>query len=75
MLQCELWLLTGDWINSSAVTAPTRRALCLGGIPAAAEARLPCTMDGSAELDVQATPAFAVLDELFKSGKIGTETK
>jgi hypothetical protein len=32
-------------------------------------------MDGSAELDVQATPAFAVLDELFKSGKIGTETK
>lgn len=31
-------------------------------------------MDG-AELDVQATPAFAVLDELFKAGKIGSETK
>ena len=30
-------------------------------------------MDG-AELDVAKTPAFAVLDELFKSGKV-TETK
>ena len=42
-----------------------------------ARAELPRTgapeMDG-AELDVAKTPAFAVLDELFKSGKV-TETK